>query len=30
MAKTKAPDKVKVGWKEIDIQYVKASFKKDN
>ena len=30
MAKTKAPDKIKVGWKNIDIQYVKASFKKDN
>jgi len=24
------PTKVKVGWKDIDIEYVKASFKKDN
>ena len=24
------PTRVKVGWKDIDIDYVKASFKKDN
>ena len=24
------PTKVKVGWKDINIEYVKASFKKDN